>query len=218
MKKVISLLIWPLLLAPGIYLMLKWKDLPAQIPVHYGSNGQADRMGSRTELIWVVLVLTLVAALIYLFLPLIYKIDPRKTAADNKNRLRGIAWVTALFMALVNFLIVDNAGRNEFNLQLKWIFAGMGLLWAVLGNYMYNMKPNYFAGLRLPWTLNSEDNWRQTHHMAGKLWFAIGLLTMPLAFLLPGKVLIYVFVAVVFIGILLPAIYSYRLYASSRQA
>jgi uncharacterized membrane protein len=217
MKKIISLFIWPLLLAPLVYLWLKWKELPAEIPMHYGADGQADRMGPKGELVWLVVILTIMAILLYLLLPLVYKIDPRKTAADNKARLKGIALVTALFLSLVNFLIVDNAGRLSFHLQQKWLFAGIGLLWAVLGNYMYNMKPNYFAGLRLPWTLNNEDNWRRTHHLAGKLWFATGLLIIVLAFVLPANFILYFFIGLVLVSVLVPAIYSYRLFASQRQ-
>ena len=217
MKKIISLFIWPLLLAPLVYLWVKWNDLPAEIPMHYGADGQADRMGPKGELVWLVAILTIMAILLYLLLPLVYKIDPRKTAVDNKARLKGIALVTALFLALVNFLIVDNAGRLSFHLQQKWLFAGIGLLWAVLGNYMYNMKPNYFAGLRLPWTLNNEDNWRRTHHLAGKLWFATGLLIIVLAFVLPGSSILYFFFGLVLVSVLVPAVYSYRLFASQRQ-
>jgi uncharacterized membrane protein len=35
---------------------------------------------------------------------------------------------------------------------------------------MKNVKPNYFFGIRTPWTLESEDNWKQTHHLASKIW------------------------------------------------
>ena len=58
---------------------------------------------------------------------------------------------------------------------MRYVFAGVGLLLCLIGNYMHTIKPNYFAGLRLPWTLNNEDNWRKTHLLAGKLWFVGGL-------------------------------------------
>ena len=34
---------------------------------------------------------------------------------------------------------------------------------------------NYTVGIKLPWTLNSEENWNRTHRMAGKLWILAGL-------------------------------------------
>ena len=42
-----------------------------------------------------------------------------------------------------------------------------GLLFMFIGNLMYSIKPNYFAGIRLPWTLSSDDNWRATHKVGG---------------------------------------------------
>jgi uncharacterized membrane protein len=78
---------------------------------------------------------------------------------------------------------------------------------------MYNIKPNYFAGLRLPWTLNNEENWRLTHRLAGKLWFTTGILLLILAFLLPASWLVFVFMGMVFVTVIVPVLYSYRMYA-----
>ena len=58
----------------------------------------------------------------------------------------------------------------------RFILAGTGLLIAVVGKYIYNIKPNYFAGIRLPWTLNNDENWRKTHLLGGKLIIGGGLL------------------------------------------
>lgn len=216
MKKWINFLVWPVILVPVVYFLTKWSHLPDQVPVHYGLDGQADRFGSRNELAWVVALLTGMSIVLYLVLPRIYKIDPKKTAADNKNRLKGIAFAVVLLMSLITFMVVDSAGKPQINFQLKWIFVAIGAFWCVLGNYMYNIKPNYFAGLRLPWTLNSEDNWRKTHHLAGKLWFAAGIFIILLAFLLPQSWIIGAFMVIIFITIMIPVIYSYRLFAKSR--
>jgi uncharacterized membrane protein len=88
----------------------------------------------------------------------------------------------------------------------------MGLLFAFLGNYINNIKPNYFAGIRLPWTLSDDENWRRTHHLAGKLWFSGGLLIAIISLLLPLRVVIPFFIAATVILVLIPAIYSYRFF------
>lgn len=218
MKKWFTLLAWPVILAPAVYLWTKWSRLPEQVPVHYNLEGQADRIGSRSELLTAVLVLTGMNVLVLVFLPRIYKIDPRKTAADNKSRLNGIAFATVILLSLVTFVIVDNAGVHKINFQFKWIIAAISAFWCVMGNYMYNIKPNYFAGIRLPWTLNNEENWRLTHRLAGKLWFAGGLLSILLAFLLPEVVGGIAFAIIAFITVVIPAVYSYRIYARSRES
>jgi len=88
----------------------------------------------------------------------------------------------------------------------------VGLLFAVVGNYMYNIKPNYFAGIRLPWTLENEDNWKKTHMLAGKLWFAGGLLVALTALFLPDKIALIFTFSIIILLTIIPTVYSYRLY------
>ncbi|MCR6720140.1 MAG: SdpI family protein [Chitinophagaceae bacterium] len=217
MKKWISLFVLPIILAPAAYLWKKWAEIPETVPVHYGLDGQADRFGPRSELLTIVLILTGVNLLAFFFLPRIYKIDPRKTASDNKSRLKGITVATVLLLSVVGFVIVENAGAQQLNFQAKWLIAAVGAFWCVLGNYMYNLKPNYFAGIRLPWTLNNEENWRLTHRLAGKIWFASGLLIILLAFIMPDNRVPVAFLIIVFISILIPVIYSYRHFAKNKN-
>jgi uncharacterized membrane protein len=78
------------------------------------------------------------------------------------------------------------------------------------------MKPNYVAGFRLPWTLKNEDNWRRTHHIAGRLWFGGGLLGALLFLLLSFKFAVISVIVLFSILVLWPAIYSYRLYKKTK--
>jgi hypothetical protein len=57
----------------------------------------------------------------------------------------------------------------KYKIQYAVYIAGVGLMLAVVGNYIYNIKPNYFAGIRLPWTLHNDENWKRTHLLGGKL-------------------------------------------------
>ena len=68
------------------------------------------------------------------------------------------------------------------------ITLGLGFLFAVMGNLMPKIRQNYFIGIKTPWALEDEDNWRRTHRMAGRLWFAAGLLMMLLS-VLPKEIL-----------------------------
>ena len=92
------------------------------------------------------------------------------------------------------------------------IFSGVGLLFAVIGNYMPNLKPNYFAGLRLPWTLENEDNWRKTHRLAGKLFFSGGLILAIICLFTSPIASIIIFFAGTMIITIIPCVYSYKLY------
>ena len=52
----------------------------------------------------------------------------------------------------------------------------LGLLFVVLGNVMGKIRPNWFVGVRTPWTLSSKKSWTKTHRLAGWLFIAMGLL------------------------------------------
>ena len=92
------------------------------------------------------------------------------------------------------------------------LFIILGLFFIILGNLMHSLKSNYFIGLRLPWTLENEDNWRKTHQLASKIWFAGGLFILISALLLPIKMMFILMIFSILIMALIPTIYSYRLF------
>jgi uncharacterized membrane protein len=50
-----------------------------------------------------------------------------------------------------------------------------GALLMVTGNLMGKIRPNWFIGVRTPWTLSSRMSWNKTHRLAGWLFMAMGL-------------------------------------------
>jgi uncharacterized membrane protein len=95
---------------------------------------------------------------------------------------------------------------------MRFILAGVGLMLAVVGNYIYNIKPNYFAGIRLPWTLHNDENWKKTHLLGGKLLFGGGLLIAVICLFTSFKFSMITLFVVLSVVILITCIYSYRLY------
>src|SRR5262245_992258 len=59
--------------------------------------------------------------------------------------------------------------------------AAVGLLIAVLGNFLGKVTRNFFVGIRTPWTLASDEVWFKTHRLGGKLFVIAGLATFVLA-------------------------------------
>ena len=216
MNKVLKLLIWPVALAPVVYLAVVWNSLPETVPVHFDLHGTPDRYGNKTELLVILCVMTLFIPGIYFLLSNIYRIDPKKFAAENKRRLERIGFATAIFLSGVSCFVIYSTIHNGFEPGVKYILAGIGLLFCFIGNYMYNIKPNYFAGIRVPWTLNDEDNWRKTHLLAGKLWFVGGLLIAIITILLPNSAALIAFLVLTISLVIIPIVYSYRLYKKTR--
>ncbi len=217
MNRIIKKLVWPFMAVPLIYLALVWKKLPEKVALHFDLKGDPDRFGDKSELVVSAIILTAVNVFVYLLLTNIYRIDPKKYAAENKDRLLKIAFAVVLFMSGILCMIIYSASSGNINFSTGIIFSGTGLLFAVIGNYLPNLKPNYFAGLRLPWTLENEDNWRKTHQLAGKLWFAGGLLLAVVCLFLPPVAAIAVFFAIMMIIVIIPCVYSYRLYKEQKR-
>ena len=218
MNKIIQLIAWPFIIAPAIYLALVWDKLPEKVATHFDLHGNANQYGDKSQLLIMVAVLAGVAALIYLLLPLVYKIDPKKRAVENKTSLQRLSFAIALFMSFVAFIIINSAEHGSIHFNIRLIFGSIGVLWCIMGNYMHNIKPNYFAGFRIAWTLNNEENWKKTHLLGGKLWFAGGLIIAITSLFAPAHILIGVFIIVSIIITFIPFIYSYRLYKKQQKA
>ena len=212
MEKILKKAIWLIIVIPIAYVAFVWSSLPASIPMHFDLEGNADRYGSRYELLTMILILTALNVAIYLLLPNIYRIDPKKYAGENKSRLYHIACAVVIFLAAVLCMIIYSSVRGNIKQGIQFMIPAMGLLFAILGNYMYTIKPNYFAGFRLPWTLNNDENWRKTHLVGGKLFFGGGLLIAVCGLFASFKISMIIMFVILSLTILITCIYSYRLY------
>ena len=217
MNKYFKILIWPIAAIPLIYLLVTWNSLPEKVAMHFDWQGHPDRYGNKNELLLMVAILALVSIGLFFLLSNIYRIDPKKYAAENKDRLLRMAFVISIFMAALSCFIIYSSAKEGFELGIRYVFAGVGLLLCFIGNYMHTIKPNYFAGIRVPWTLNNEDNWRKTHLLAGRLWFAGGIVIAVVCLLLPDTVSMIVFSIMMMVLVIIPVVYSYRLYKAAKS-
>lgn len=217
MAKILHRSVWLIMAIPVIYLAWVWKKLPDQVALHFDWSGQPDRMGSKQELLKVCIILTAFSPVLYLILSNIYRIDPKKYAAENKGRLRSLAFGVTVFMSALLCLIIYSSVQGNIRFHTGIILAGTGLLFAFIGNYMHNIKPNYFAGFRLPWTLENEENWRRTHALAGKLWFGGGMLIAVACLFLPATAAYVFFVTSMIVLTSVPIAFSYRLYRQQKK-
>jgi len=212
MDKYMKKIVWLFIIAPAIYLAIAWNTLPETIAMHFNLKGDIDRYGSKNELATMIMILIAVNALVYLLLPQVYRIDPKRYAAENKGRLFRIAFAVSVFTSAVLCLIIYSSIHGNIKFSMRFILAGVGLMLAVVGNYIYNIKPNYFAGIRLPWTLNSDENWRRTHLLAGKLFFVSGLIVAVASLFTSLTVSIIILLAIMLVTATIIGVYSYRLH------
>jgi len=212
MNKSLNRIVWVIIALPAVYLAIVWNKLPNKIAMHFDIHGNADQFDTKNEFLVFMGIMIAVSLGLYFMLTNIYRIDPKRYAAENKGRLQRIAFAVVAFLAVVECFVIYIGTQGSMKLNVRFLLALMGVFWAVIGNYMNNIKPNYFAGFRLPWTLENEDNWKHTHHLASKLWFAGGLVITAICIFTSTTVSIISTFSVLLVVTVIPIIYSYRFY------
>jgi uncharacterized membrane protein len=207
-----ALVIW---LLPAAYLLIVYSSLPAIVPLHYGIDGKANGFGSKEKIIFLQAFISAISAGLYLLFKYLPSIDPKKQVKYGEATFQKLALALVLFMSVLNISITVGAINHVFRAD-KITLPLIGLLFAFLGNMMHSVKPNYFVGVRTPWTLENEDNWRATHRMAGKLWFIGGIIITALVLVLPAKAAHLVFIPFIVVMAFIPMIYSYIYFKNSR--
>ena len=94
----------------------------------------------------------------------------------------------------------------------------VSLMMVYLGNVMPKFRMNWFCGIKTPWTLSSESVWRRTHRVAGRLYFAAGVLGVIGAFV-PNNAVRFVMLLVPLVAVSLASmVLSYRWYREEQHA
>lgn len=196
-----------MILLPFIYLTWIWSDLPQTVPTHWNISGEADSWGNKNMLIIVPFILPV---LIYVVFLLIQQIDPKDRIQKMGRKFSSLKFITTVFMSVLAVFIIYSASSGELA-SSSILFVILGLLFASLGNFMKTIRPNYFVGIRTPWTLEHETVWKKTHEMAGKYWFIGGLIIALIALITPFMVAAISMIAIVVLITIIPVIYSYQL-------
>lgn len=198
-----------LMALPFLLLGLFWNQLPEEVPVHWNLNGEVDRYGSKMELF----ILPVINVLIYFAILYLPRLDPKRNHAHYENILERIGLSLLVFMLVIFSTTLLAALGYKLAITQVVLYAVTGLF-LVIGNYMGKFRPNYFMGIRTPWTLESERVWVKTHRFAGALWVSasMGLLVWALFQGNDPSKLFFVFMGYVLLISLLPIGYSYWLY------
>jgi uncharacterized membrane protein len=201
-----------LLLLPVVAMFIAsaivWPFADESIAVHFNASGEADRYGGKFEAL---LVLPLISLGIALLLAVVPRIDPAKANYASFTSTYNLVRVgMLLFMGVVHALLIATALGSDVNVG-RAIYLAVGGLFLLLGNLMTKFRPNYFAGIRTPWTLSSARSWTATHRQGGRLFIAMGLGFMAMALVLQTWFLIAVLV-LMFAGIGGLTYYSWRVW------
>ena len=164
----------------------------------------ADRWSGKAAAVFLQPLLLLAAHYLVLF----FVFRDAKNRNQSKKVVGLLFWMIPAVSILVSGITYAVALGWKFRLA-SLLYVGLGLMFAAIGNYFPKCRPNRTVGIRISWTLGSEENWNATHRFAGKVW-VIGGLIMVLAALLPEVPGIIVMILAVAALSILPIAYSYR--------
>lgn len=190
-----------IILLPMFFGLALWNRLPERMPTHFDFSGTADDYSGRP---FAVIGLPLFILAMQLFCAVMLRADPKKQNISEKMA-QLILWVcpaVSLFAGLSIYLSALGFAINVSRFGMVFV----GLLFIAIGNYLPKCRHNYTVGIRVPWTLDDEDNWNHTHRFAGYVWIIAGVVTLLSVFLSHATV---VWVAAIFVASLSPLVYSF---------
>ena len=204
-NKTTNKIIGGILLVSLAVTLFYYPRVPDIIPTHWGISGQIDATGPK-YMLFVFWGLALFVNVIMLFAE---KIEPKKGSYAKFPKVFNIlrVFITALLCGL-ELLTIAFAFNPDFADMNNIMYITMGFMFVLLGNYMPKVKHNYTFGIKVPWTLASENVWNKTHRMAGPLWIAGGIVMMGGVFMPPEAAFVIMF-AVILLLVIAPMVYSY---------
>ena len=204
---------WVLLAGMFLLGILSWGSVPERVPVHWGLDGHVDRYGGRIEGL---IGLPLLALGMYALLRWLPRIDPGRA---NYERFAGAYSTIRLSLTAflsVTFGLVLLAARGlpvDLEGAIPLLLGGLFLL---LGNVMGKIRPNWFVGIRTPWTLSSKRAWDRTHRLGGWMLMANGLVFLAGGSLHSRWATLAGIVALLAVSLFL-ILYSYRVWRTDPE-
>lgn len=199
------------ILVPIIIGLILWNKLPDKLPTHWNSAGEVNGWSSKA---FAVFGLPGFLFAVHWVCLLASSADPKKQNIEGKV-LNIVFWVCPIISVLGAALIYGTALGMEFKVD-KIILSLLGITFIVIGNYLPKCKQSYTVGIKLPWTLNDEENWNRTHRLGGKLWVACGFVFIVSMFL-PNKFIMAIFFVVITVAVIVPTVYSYLIFREKEK-
>ena len=201
---------------PFIYAAYLYPSLPEIIPTHFNIKGEADGFGSKDSIYLGPSIMGIASLFTYFFLTYIKKIDPKRSEQMEDGLFQKFGFFTVLFLTALSMVILYATSHQGISIE-KLLFPMMGLAFAGIGLYMPKLKQNYFAGFKLPWTLDNVDNWNATHKIAGKVWLYGGVIQFFAGLVFSSVASFVIFFIAMVVMVLVPTIYSYRMFKNGNK-
>ena len=208
-KKLLPKLIFTsiVILIPILVGLALWDRLPEQVPVHWDINGAVDGYATKVQ---AVLAMPLLLVVFQWICAIGTSLDPKKKNINDKM-FTLVLWIIPVISLVCNSMVYATALGRQVNVNVIMPLF-MGVLFIIIGNYLPKCKQSYTMGIKLPWTLDDEENWNKTHRFAGFIWVICGIIIMLSAII--GA--FWIFFVLLIPMVVVPVVYSYLLYRKNK--
>jgi len=185
-----------------------WTVLPANIvlPTHWGFDGKVN--GTMTKE-WGLAILPGIALFLTFMLAVVPRIEPQRENLIASRKAFFAFWLSGLIvLAATHGMIIASAMGYPVDIPGTLIIL-IPISIAAAGNYLGKARPNFFLGVRTPWTLSSATSWEKTHRMLGRLFVISALIVLAVRFAIGVEAAYLTFAATISGSAILSIIGSY---------
>jgi len=216
-KNTPNLLVALIMLAiPFGYAAYVYPSLPSTIPTHFNIKGEADGFEGKDTIFLGPGIMSVVGLFTFFLLSNLKNFDPKRFKNEDDGMFKKFALFMVIFMSIMGLIITYSATGAKINIT-KLLLPFLGMVFAIMGWYMPKLHQNYFAGFKLPWTLENVDNWNETHKLAGKVWLYGGIVQAIGTLVLPSVPAFIVFITSIAVMVIIPSVFSYRMFKNGNQ-
>jgi uncharacterized membrane protein len=151
--------------------LIAYPQMPDAVASHWNAAGEVDGYLPKSVGLALIPLLAIGLSALFVFLPCI---DPlRYNYRKFQDYYEGFILVFAAFLFLVQLQIILWGLGIPLSPNLTMPLM-MGGLFIYLGFLLEHAEPNWFVGIRTPWTLSSETVWKKTHRRGATLFKLAG--------------------------------------------
>lgn len=199
------------LLLPLLAGVILWNRLPEQLATHFDASGTPDSYSSRAFAVFGIPALLILLHWMCIFGSL--KFDPKADNLQDKV-MRVVLWICPVISLLMSALVLGSG--LGYHLPAEVITPVLvGVVVIIIGNLLPKCKQTWTLGIKLPWTLEDEDNWNRTHRFAAPIWVVCGLIIVAAAFI--DGLRMWLICGALVVIMVAPTVYSYRLFRSKQR-
>lgn len=190
--------------------------LEGPVPIHFNAAGEVDGWASRKYVALLMAACAIIAILTSVTFsrlaqgPRVLDYTPANWSSFITGWTIGLA-IPCLFIGLMSALALGwtpPPGEGP----PRWLAGFVSLVFLIVGGLIGKTSPNPFVGVRTPWSRRSRLAWDKSNRLAGRSYFAIGLVGLIGAPFMPMPAGMLVLVAAVLLASAWAVYESYRVW------